>query len=177
MGTKGFDPWLQTGAFDLMQGPAKRSIISMENSTWILPSTYNVGHEVCLQFGEDSPIIKHCHVTKVIFTREKVMYDLQVAIYATGQTDDGIQSTCIGHTRIHSVDSAFVYPHNHDHVRWSPRTEYPDTPRKVRCRFTYEGQEFEFRGHVKPDFGGLEWFYDNGDPIRDAVQFEWTEIK
>jgi len=148
----------------------------MENKLWDLPSAYNVGHEVCLQFGESNPIIRNCHVTKVIFTREKVMYDVQVGIYAPGGlNNEGSYPMCIGHTRIHSIDSAFVYPLNHN--LWIPRTDFPDTPRKVNCRFTHEGQEFEFRAFVKWDGGGVEWFYEDGGAIRDALKFEWSEIK
>ena len=147
----------------------------MENQLWDLPSAYNVGDEVCFQFGESNPIIRNCHVTKVIFSREKVMYDLQVAIYGPGLTNDGTQSMCIGHTRIHGVDSAFVQPFGYS--IWHPRSEFPDTPRKVNCRFTHECQEFEFRAFVKWDGGGVEWFYEDGGAIRDALKFEWTEIK
>ena len=104
------------------------------------------------------------------------MYDLQVGIMAPGETDDGLRRTCIGHTRIHSIDSAFVYPHDHNHKLWIPRTEHPKNSELVDCRTT-SGHPSGFRAFVKWDGAGIEWFYESGRPIRDEVQFEWSEIK
>ncbi len=146
----------------------------VDPNAWNLPSAYNVGDEVCLQFGGESPIIRKVWITKVIFTRSKVLYDVEIAIYEVLSPEGGI-ATCVGHTRIHSVDSAFVKPFGYS--IWHPRSEFPDTPRKVNCRFTHEGQEFEFRAFVKWDGGGTEWFYEDGGSIRDALEFEWSDIK
>lgn len=158
-----------------MQGLAKQSDKYME-----LPSTFQIGWEVCLQFGESNPIIRHCHVTKVLFTRDKVFYDIQVQIREPGETPDGYLPMCIGHTRIHSVDSAFVKNYSYGLEpkgglcpEWNSRKEYPDTNRLVECRYKNIDQ-LNFLARVK---WGIEWFDEQGKPIRDAVQFEWREIK
>lgn len=160
-----------------MQGLAKQSdkymVEEAQQAPRIeLPSAFQVGWEVCLQFG-DGEIIRSCWVTKVLFSRSKVFYDIEIAVRVEGV----IQSM----TRIHSVDSAFVKPFDYGRstviTKWNPRSEYPDTERKVNCRFNHEGQEFEFIAFVKWDGGGVEWFYEDGGAIRDALKFEWTEIK
>lgn len=149
---------------------------------WELPSSYNVGDEVCLQFGGESPIIRKAWITKVIFTRSKVLYDVEIAIYEVLSPEGGIK-TCVGNTRIHSVDSAFVKPlscglepKSGFFPGWNPRSEYPDTNRLVECRYTKIDQ-LNFFARVKWEGGGMEWFDEQGTPIRDAVQFEWTEVK
>lgn len=151
---------------------------------WELPSSYNVGDEVCLQFGGESPIIRKVWITKVIFTRSKVLYDVEIAIYEVLSPEGGI-ATCVGHTRIHSVDSAFVKPFDYGRstviTKWNPRSEYPDTNRLVVCRYigfdTTDTVGPQFIARVKWDGGGMEWFDEQGIPIRDAEKFEWTEIK
>jgi hypothetical protein len=81
-----------------------------KSKSWKLPSAYNTGWEVCLQFGGQSPIIRGCHVTKVLFTRSEVFYDIEIPIYETLSPEPGSIATCVGFTRIHNVDSAFVKP-------------------------------------------------------------------
>lgn len=157
-----------------MQGLAKQSDKYMK-----LPSTFQIGWEVCLQFGESNPILRGCNVTKVLFARDKVFYDIQVAIYEPGETPDGYLPKCIGHTRIHSVDSAFVKPFDYGRTvitKWNPRTEYPDSDRLVSCRTSHKENTPCFSARVRWQGGGLEWFNENDVPIKDSVQFEWTEI-
>jgi len=153
-----------------MQGLAKQSDKYM-GEVRKLPSNYQVGDEVCLSFGT-GPLIPKCHITKVIFTRTKVLYDVEIPIYEPGETNDGYLPTCVGHTRIHSVDSTFVKPFDYDGFKWSPRTTYPDSNEMVDCMHNNKG----FKAFVKLDANGLEWFYSSGRPISDAEQFEWRYI-
>lgn len=168
-----------------MQGLAKQSdkymIEEVEQPKRIeLPSAYQVGWEVCVQFGESNPIIRHCHVTKVLFTRDKVFYDLQVQIREPGETPDGYLPMCIGHTRIHSVDSAFVKDFDYGRstviTKWNPRTLHPDTNRMVECRSS-QIKTPSFFAYADFVGGGIEWFFEKGEPIKDYIHFEWTEIK
>lgn len=59
---------------------------------------------------------------------------------------------------------------------WNPRTEYPDSDRLVNCRPSHKENTPCFSARVRWQGGGLEWFNENDVPIKDAVQFEWTEI-
>lgn len=159
-----------------MQGLAKQSDKYMK-----LPSTFQIGWEVCLQFGESNPILRNCHITKVMFSRDKVFYDLQVSVYEHGETPDGYLPKCIGHTRIHSVDSAFVKPFDYGKILWYHRSDHPDTESLVECRYIGSSASDSvgpnFFARFKFDGNGFEWFDEQGTPIRDAVQFEWREIK
>jgi hypothetical protein len=133
-----------------------------------LPSAFQVGWEVCLQFG-GGEIIRGCWITRVIFTRSKVLYDVQIAVYDS--------EGCKGFTRIHSVESDFVKPYNHGHTtitKWTSRKELPDTDRLVDCRITGDKEVYRFLARVKWQGGGVEWFDEQGTPIKDEVQFEWT---
>lgn len=149
-----------------------------------LPSNYQVGDEVCLSFGT-GPLIPKCHITKVIFTRTKVLYDVEIQIYEPGQTNDGYLPMCVGHTRIHSVDSAFVKDFDYGRrtviTKWNHRSEHPDSHRMVECRYVGSDPSDavgpKFFARVMSVGGSLDWFDEQGTPIRDGVQFEWTEIK
>lgn len=162
-----------------MQGLAKQSDKYMEKAEVNrieLPSAFQVGWEVCLQFG-DGEIIRSCWVTKVLFSRSKVFYDIEIAVRVKGE----IQSM----TRIHSVDSAFVKPFDFGRVtegtslmEWHGRNERPNINESVECRYTGPEADWpHFYAHVKWTHSGYEWFTDQDEPIKDAVQFEWREIK
>lgn len=165
-----------------MQGLAKQSDKYMEKAEVNrieLPSEYQVGCEVCLQFG-DGEIIRSCWVTKVLFSRSKVLYDIEIAVRVGGNI--------VSMTRIHSVDSAFVKPFDFGRVtegarpmEWHGRNERPNINESVECRYVrfvdLDAVMPNFYAHVKWTHSGYEWFTDEDDPIKDAVQFEWREIK
>lgn len=165
-----------------MQGLAKQSDKYM-GEVIKLPSNYQFGDEVCLSFGT-GPLIPKCHITKVIFTRTKVLYDVEIPIYEPGETDDGYLPTCVGHTRIHSVDSAFVNDFDYGRStvikKWYHRSDHPDTEALVECRYIGSAASDSvgpnFFARFKFDGNGFEWFNEQNTPICDAVQFEWTEI-
>jgi hypothetical protein len=159
-----------------MQGLAKQSDKYMVQEVTTprieLPSAFQVGWEVCLQFG-DGEIIRSCWVTKVLFSRSKVFYDIEIAVRVKGN----IQSM----TRIHCVDSAFIKPFDYGKILWYHRSDHPDTESLVECRYIGSSASDSvgpnFFARFKFDGNGFEWFDEQGTPICDAVQFEWTEIK
>ncbi len=62
----------------------------------VLPSRFQIGNTVELDFF-DNGVIKKCHVIKVHFTQDKVLYDVEIDMASVN-----------ARTRLYNVDSAFV---------------------------------------------------------------------
>lgn len=66
---------------------------------------------------------------------------------------------------------------NQQQTKWRSRKQHPATDRLVECRITDDHAVGSFFARAKFMGHGIEWFYDNGDPVYDNLKFEWTEIK
>lgn len=75
----------------------------------VLPSRFNLGNEVKLNFGS-AGTVSPCVVTKVALTQGKIFYDVYVMIEV--KYEDGEPRSVGDEPRLHNIDSFYVEPLN-----------------------------------------------------------------
>lgn len=82
------------GNEDYLKGA--KDFLVLLNKTKLLPSKYQIGDIVSVNFYRDDILITKCKIIKVHFTKGKILYDLEVPINEYGST------------RLYNIDSVFV---------------------------------------------------------------------